>query len=300
MVRNNLRALVNLIGRDDDASTVRRLLLEARGHLVTLTGPAGVGKTDLALGIAGSLTDRFINGVWFVDVASVQTSEQLPPAVASVFKLSPASGKAASDAIVNYLCASDLLLVLDNCEHLIETCAGLAEAILVGCPKVRLLTTSRERLRIPRESVWHVRPLVSPAPNERLSPAELQNYPATRLFVERAMAARPRLVLNDAAAEAVIGICTRLDGLPLALELVAARVTAMSLQEILERLGTVCSCCRLAIVRLQLGSRRCARLELFVAERTRTAGAPAAGCLQRRMDASTRARYLCGPVLHGP
>jgi non-specific serine/threonine protein kinase len=234
--RTNLRAPGELIGRDEEGATVWRLVLEAPGRLVTLTGPGGVGKTELALHVARPHTEAFTGGIWFVDVASVRSAEQLPSAMAGVLLLGPSNGRGVLDAVLNYLHASDLLLVLDNCEHLVDACASLAEQILVACPNVRLLATSRERLRIARETVWHVRPLLSPSPEARLSAAELHNYPAIRLFVEHATAAQPELVLNEAAIRSVIGICARLDGMPLALEFAAARVTALSLTEILEHL----------------------------------------------------------------
>jgi AAA domain len=117
--QNNLRGAHRLIGRDEDRSTLRMLVLEAPGRLVTLTGPGGVGKTELAILVANNHTETFSNGIWFVDVASVQTAELLPSAIASVLRLGPSSGKPLLNAVLDYLRASDMLLVLDNCEHLI-------------------------------------------------------------------------------------------------------------------------------------------------------------------------------------
>ena len=147
-----------------------------------------------------------------------------------------APGEALIDTLVAYLKTREVLLVLDNCEHLIDACADLAERLLVGCPRVRLLATSRERLRIGAETTWRVPSLPGPDPRATLAPADLLAYPAVQLFVERAQAVQPDFALSPAAASSMAGICARLEGLPLALELAAARVSALSLAQILERL----------------------------------------------------------------
>jgi predicted ATPase/DNA-binding CsgD family transcriptional regulator len=166
----------------------------------------------------------------------MQASHLVPYAVAAALGRRERAGEALLDTLVAYLAARDLLLVLDNCEHLIDACAGLAERVLSGCPLVRLLATSREQLRIGGEATWRVPSLASPDPRATLSPADLLSYPAVRLFVNRVRAVQPDFALGSASASSVVGICARLEGLPLALELAAARVPALSLPQILERL----------------------------------------------------------------
>jgi non-specific serine/threonine protein kinase len=160
----------------------------------------------------------------------------VPFAVAAVFERRETAGEALTDSLVAYLKSRQALLVLDNCEHLIDACADLAERLLAGCPGVRLLATSRERLRIAGETSWRVPSLAGPDPQASPAPADLLKYPAVQLFVERAQAVRPDLVLGPAAASSVAAICARLEGLPLALELAAARVSTLGLVQILERL----------------------------------------------------------------
>ena len=174
--------------------------------------------------------------MWLVDLAPVQAPHLVPYAVAAVLGRRERAGEALLDTLVAYLRDRELLLVLDNCEHLIDACADLAERVLSGCPRVRLLATSREQLRIGGEATWRVPSLASPDPQATLSPADLLAYPAVRLFVDRAQAVQPDFALGSTNASAVAGICARLEGLPLALELAAARVPALSLPQILERL----------------------------------------------------------------
>ena len=174
--------------------------------------------------------------MWLVELAPVQAPHLVPYAVAAVLGRRERAGEALIDTLVAYLKTRELLLVLDNCEHLIDACADLAERLLAGCPRVRLLATSRERLRIGAETTWRVPSLPSPDPRATLAPADLLAYPAVQLFVERAQAVQPDFALSPTAASSMVGICARLEGLPLALELAAARVSALSLPQILERL----------------------------------------------------------------
>lgn len=225
-----------LVGRDRDSAAVRDLLLGTPGRLLTLTGTGGCGKTQLALLVAAGLVDTFRDGVWLVDLAPVGAPELVPSAVASVLGRREQAGEALPETLVAHLRPRELLLVLDNCEHLIDVCASLAERLLDACPRVRVLATSRERLRTRREVTWWVPSLGTPDPRAALAPAELLTYPAVRLFVERARAVRPGFSLEPATTSSVVGICARLEGLPLALELAAARVAALSPAEVLERL----------------------------------------------------------------
>jgi predicted ATPase len=228
----------HLVGREQDSASVRDLVLQAPGRLVTLTGTGGCGKTQLALQVAAGLVDTFPDGVWLVDLASLQAPHLVPFAVAAVFERRESAGEAITDSLVAYLESRRALLVLDNCEHLIDACADLAERLLAGCPGVRLLATSRERLRIAGETSWRVPSLRGPDPqaSTAAATADLLHYPAVQLFVERAQAVRPDFVLGPAAASTMAAICARLEGLPLALELAAARVSTLGLVEILERL----------------------------------------------------------------
>jgi len=227
---------IQLIGREHDSAMVRDLVLQAPGRLVTLTGPGGCGKTQLALQVATELVPRFPDGVWLVDLAGVRESHLVPYAVAAACGRRGRARQTIEDSLVASLGAGHQLLLLDNGEHLIEACASLAERLLDGCPRLRVLATSRERLRVAGETTWRVPLLASPDPKPRLtSPADLLAFPAVRLFVERAQAADPAFALGPANAPLVATICARLEGLPLALELAAARVSALSPAQILEQ-----------------------------------------------------------------
>jgi predicted ATPase len=163
----------HVIGREQDSATVGDLVLQTPGRLVTLTGTGGCGKTQLALLVAAGLVERFADGVWLVDLAPVQAPHLVPYAVAAVLGRRERTGEALLDTLVAYLRARELLLVLDNCEHLIDACAGLVEQVLSRCPLVRVLATSREQLRIGGEATWRVPSLASPDPRATLSPADL-------------------------------------------------------------------------------------------------------------------------------
>jgi predicted ATPase/DNA-binding CsgD family transcriptional regulator len=226
----------HLIGREQDSATVRALVLQAPGRLVTLTGTGGCGKTQLALLVAAGLVDTFSDGVWLVELATVQAPHLVPYAIASVLGRRERAREDLIDTLVAHLETRAVLLVLDNCEHLIDACAALTERLLVGCPRLRLLATSRERLRIGAETNWRVPSLPGPDPRATVAPDDLLAYPAVELFVERAHAVQPDFALSQATVSSVAGICARLEGLPLALELAAARVSALSLAQILERL----------------------------------------------------------------
>jgi predicted ATPase len=226
----------HLIGREQDSASVRDLVLHAPGRLVTLAGTGGCGKTQLALQVAAGLVDAFPDGVWLVDLAPLQAPHLVPFAVPAVFERREIAGETLTDSLVGYLKARQALLVLDNCEHLVDARADLAERLLSGCPRVHMLATSRERLRIGGETSWRVPSLAGPDPQASASAADLLDYPAVRLFVERAQAVRPDFVLGPAAASSMAAICARLEGLPLALELAAARVSMLGLAQIVERL----------------------------------------------------------------
>jgi predicted ATPase/DNA-binding CsgD family transcriptional regulator len=230
---NNLPLqLSSFIGREREIAEVRRRL--ETSHLVTLTGPGGAGKTRLAIHVAGMVADRFADGVWFIPLASLAVPALLPQAVASALGLLEQPDRPLMDTLTEHLRTRQLLLVLDNCEHLIESCAQLATNLLQSCPDVRILATSRESLNLDGEFVWIV-PSLSVPPSS-LAETELHKYDAVRLFVERSSATGTTFQMTSDNAEHVIKICRRLDGIPLAIELAAARVKVLGVEQIAARL----------------------------------------------------------------
>jgi predicted ATPase/DNA-binding SARP family transcriptional activator len=222
-----------LVGRERDLELATRLFESSR--TLTLFGPGGVGKTRLAHRLATNLAPDFADGVRLVELAPVRDPNAVPAAIGDALDVQQRPNRSLPDSIVELLGSQDLLLVLDNCEHVLDTTSELVELVLRWCPNVRVLATSREPLGIPAEVVWSVPPL--PVPASRDEPLEsLAEIAAVRLFVERARAAQPGFDLDAATAEAVAEICIRLDGVPLALELAAARMRSMSPAQLAERL----------------------------------------------------------------
>jgi predicted ATPase len=235
-IPNNLPAQVtSFVGRERELAELTKLVNAAR--LITLTGSGGVGKTRLALELAGQLLDRFKDGVWLIELAPVADPAFVPRAVAAVLSVREGSGQPLMASILDELCGKRVLLLLDNCEHLIDACAQFADAVLRDGPGPRLLATSREALNVPGELTWRVPSLQMPPAGDPLGLMDLAHYEAVRLFVERAVFAIPSFVLTDANAPAVRQIITRLDGIPLAIEMAAARVKALSPERIAERLS---------------------------------------------------------------
>ena len=227
--------LSSFVGREKELPEVRRLLENNR--LLTLTGSGGCGKTRLALAAASELVERFEDGVWMVELASLAEPSLVPQAVAFTLGVRERLGSSLTEALSDYLRTRKLLLILDNCEHLIEACAELAEALLHSCPGLRVLTTSREALGITGEVAWPV-PSLSLPDLRRLPEIEsLPRYESARLFVERAVTVKPTFKLTEQNAPAVAQVCYRLDGIPLAIELAAARTKVLSVEEISARLG---------------------------------------------------------------
>ena len=213
---------------------VARLLLKTR--LLTLTGGGGSGKTRLAMEVASQLLNGFLGGVWLVELAPLADPELVPQATASAFSVREAPGRALTETLIDYLQARHVLLVLDNCEHLIGACAQLAERLLRACPNLRILATSREPLHIAGELIWLVPGLSLPDPC-RLHPSEnLLQYEAVHLFIERAKAVLPDFKVSEDNAAALAQVCHRLEGMPLAIELAAARVRVLSVEQIAGRL----------------------------------------------------------------
>jgi predicted ATPase/transcriptional regulator with XRE-family HTH domain len=225
--------LTNLIGRDGELAGITALLAGGT-RLVTLTGPGGIGKTRLALAVADRLVNGFPDGVAFVDLAPLREPRLVPATMARAVQLSEAGGQSARELLLAHLRAKDLLLVLDNFEHLLAAAPLLVE-LLEGCPRLTLLVTSRAALRLRGERRFPVRPLSTP-PTEHPSVEEIAAASAVRLFVERAQAVDPDFTLSTDAAGAVAAICRRLDGLPLAIELAAARMGLLQPDALLRRL----------------------------------------------------------------
>ena len=229
---NNLPTLLSdFIGRDRELEEIRSLVRKSR--LVTLTGAGGSGKTRIAMQFAAELLDGTGDGVWLVELAQVLDEDQVAPAMAAAVGLPEAMNTTPQEALVRALSLQSALLVLDNCEHLIDRVSQITDAVLRGCPGVRIIATSREPLGVDGEHVYRV-PSMS-LPNEEVeSLGEAQGSDAVALFIGRALDAG--VVVPDNEAGLVVSVCRRLDGIPLALELAAARLSSMSLDQLSERL----------------------------------------------------------------
>jgi predicted ATPase/DNA-binding SARP family transcriptional activator len=232
--RYNLPAQVSsFVGRERELSDLQGLL--SRTRTLTLVGAGGVGKTRLALELGGRALDGWRDGAWFVDLAPLADPALVAAKVASVLAVPVAAGRPASDAVVAALRSRELIVILDNCEHLIDSAATLAGQIVTACPMAAVVSTSREPLRIGGEQVYRVPSLSLPAADDE-NPECLPDSEAVRLFVDRARQQRPGFALDTHNCPSVSRLCRRLDGIPLAIELAAARVRAMPVDEIEKRL----------------------------------------------------------------
>lgn len=243
--RTNLRSgLTSFVGRDRELATVTAMVEESR--LVTLTGPGGSGKTRLATEVGRALVDRQAGGVWFVELAPVSDGAEVAQAVLSALGLRgqpiatgsrgavPEPVEQPIDRLAAALSTRPLVVVLDNCEHLIGAAAALADRLLGDCPMLRILATSREPLGINGETLWPVDPLALPPADA--DPKDALTFPALRLLADRAHAVRPGFAIDDVAAATMVEVCRALDGMPLAIELAAARLRTMSLDQLATRL----------------------------------------------------------------
>ncbi len=233
-VRHNLPlARTSFIGREREMLQVKRLLAMTR--LLTLTGVGGSGKTRLALKVASDLAGAYPDGAWLVELAALSEPELVPQAVARALSVREQPNRPLVETLEDALRARKMLLVFDNCEHLIEAVARLVDVLLGTCPRLRVLATSRETLGIAGEASWMVPSLSVPGPRNP-SPTELEGYESARLFMERARYRDPSFTLTPRNARAVAQICQRLDGIPLAIELAAARLGVLSADQIANRL----------------------------------------------------------------
>lgn len=234
-IPNNLPIqLTSFIGRENEIHEIKHLVEHNR--LVTLTGSGGVGKTRHSLQVGAEVLDAFANGVWLVEFASVSDPGLVAHAVATALGMRQDQGQPLMAALREHLQGKSILLLLDNCEHLLDACAQLADALLHSCPHLKILVSSREALGIAGEVTFRVSSLSLPDPHHLPSLERLSQYDSVRLFIERAVAVRSDFLISKDNAPAVAQVCSRLDGIPLAIELAAARVKGLSVAQISRRL----------------------------------------------------------------
>lgn len=235
LLTNLPHPLTSFVGRASETNAIHQTLLDSR--LVTLMGAGGCGKTRLALSVASDFAaeNHFKNGVWWVDLAPLTDSSRVPHAVATVFHLAESPSNPITTTLADHLREKEILLVLDNCEHLYDSCAHLTDTLLTTCPQLRILATSRTALGIAGELTWRVPSLALPDTEHLPAPTEIVQYDAVRLFVERAAMVAPKWESVEHTSP-VAHICKRLDGMPLAIELAAARLKVLSAEQIATRL----------------------------------------------------------------
>jgi predicted ATPase/DNA-binding CsgD family transcriptional regulator/Tfp pilus assembly protein PilF len=232
----NLPAEPNsFVGRERDLAELARLLSDVRA--LTLCGPGGIGKTRLALRLACEVVPGFPDGAWLVELADTEDPSQVARRVADALGVIAEPDRPLTETLTVALRPRRILLILDTCEHVVDASASLVAQLLAGCPALRVIATSREPLRVRGETVWRVPPLELPAAAAELTARELANQEAIRLFAERAAAVRPGFAVDAGNSGAVVRLCRTLDGVPLAIELAAARVGALSVEQIAARLG---------------------------------------------------------------
>ena len=233
---NNLPLQVtSFVGRERELADVKRLLAGTR--LLTLLGVGGIGKTRLSLQVALEVMDDYPDGAWFVELAPLSDPELVQQAVASVLGVKEEAGRPLLEALEKHVASRNELLILDNCEHVVHACAELAERLLQAGRQLKILTSSREHLHVAGETTYLVPTLGIPDPSDAPTPETLSEYESIRLFVDRAVAAQPAFTVTERNARPITEICRRLDGIPLAIELAAARVRALSIDTIAERLN---------------------------------------------------------------
>ena len=233
--KHNLpQPMTAFVGREREMQEIERLLETTR--VLTLTGAGGCGKTRLALQVSAALLHAYPDGVWFVELAAVADPRLVPQAVARALEVRERQGRTLTQALCDYLASTRTLVLLDNAEHLLEACAALVADFIRSCPHVRVLVTSRERLDIAGEVTYRVPSLDVPRSKKKLAPDELLTNESVRLFVDRAQSTRPHFCVTEENAATLASVCRRLDGIPLAIELAAPRLRAMSIEEMDRRL----------------------------------------------------------------
>ena len=236
---NNLAQQLNsFVGREREMAEVRQLL--AANRLVMLLGLGGIGKSRLSVQLGAELIDDYADGVWLVELAPLTDARLVPQALASVLGVKEEAGRPVMEALRKHVQDRQLLVILDNCEHVVHACADLAKQLLQAGPQLKVLASSREVLRVAGETVYQVPTLSAPEPGQQVALDALAHHDAVRLFIDRVSAVQPGFVLSDRNAAAVADICHRLDGIPLALELAAARARAMPVETLATRLSDRC------------------------------------------------------------
>jgi transcriptional regulator with XRE-family HTH domain len=234
--RSNLPSSISsFIGREKEQSEVINILQKNR--LVTLAGAGGIGKTRLALQVGHQLQDDLLDGVWFVPLDSLSDPALVPQTVASIFEIRASADRPIVDTLQNILRRKTLLLILDNCEHLLEACAQLITTLLLHCPNLRILTTSRETLKLTGEAIYYLPPLS--IPETGILSQNFPEYESVQLFAQRAALALSTFQITGENAQAIVDICRKVDGIPLALELTAARVNILNVDEISKQLHNI-------------------------------------------------------------
>lgn len=232
---NNLPIQVtSFVGRENEIAELKQSLTKTR--LVTLTGSGGTGKTRLSLQVAAEILDRFKDGVWFIELAPITDPDLVPNTVANILGVREESGRPLMTTLIDWFSDRELLIILDNCEHLLDACARFTDAALRRSHEIRILASSREALGIAGETAYRVPSLPTPNPKQQLSLEQLEESESVQLFFERAAQTLPTFKMTNANSLAITQICHRLDGIPLAIELAAARVKVLSLEQIAARL----------------------------------------------------------------
>ena len=235
IIPNNLPVqMTSFVGREGEIAEIKQLLDKTR--LVTLTGSGGTGKTRLSLQVASEILDGFKDGVWLIELAPITDPELVPKTVANLLGIREEPARPIIATLLDWFSDKELLLILDNCEHLLDTCARFTDSVLRASRGIRILASSREALGIAGETAYRVPSLPTPDPRERLEIERLEKIESVQLFTERAVQTQPTFKVTNATAAALTQICHRLDGIPLAIELAAARVKVLSPEQIAERL----------------------------------------------------------------